>query len=209
MTWITIGLSAATMLFLAVVLTSVLGWANRRFHVEVDERVLAIIEALPGANCGGCGYVGCGEYAEAVALEHEASTSARWAGPVVRRKSPSSWGSRSAKPFPYRPIVHCGAILTIDWAKRIPGRYALCSRQSGHRCSGMHLRMSWFWRLCTGLPVRRPACDRRSGHGGLRKMRRVVAPAPRSARETSSPSPHSRPNRCWLSPVPTRTRARM
>ena len=72
MTFVTIGLSAGTLLAMAVVLTAVLGWANKKFHVEVDKRVLSIIDALPGANCGGCGYVGCGEYAEAVALEHEA-----------------------------------------------------------------------------------------------------------------------------------------
>ncbi len=72
MTWVTISLSAATMLSMALVLTFILGWASRKFHVDVDRRALAIMETLPGANCGGCGYVGCGEYAEAVALEHEA-----------------------------------------------------------------------------------------------------------------------------------------
>lgn len=37
------------------------------FHVEKDERIPIIEEALPGANCGGCGYAGCSAYAEAVA----------------------------------------------------------------------------------------------------------------------------------------------
>ena len=32
-----------------------------------DETVEKISEALPGANCGGCGYSGCEGYAEAVA----------------------------------------------------------------------------------------------------------------------------------------------
>mgnify|MGYP001826880639 CR=1 FL=1 len=71
MTWVTIGLSAGTLVGMAIVLTSVLGWAKKKFHVDVDERVLAVIDELPGANCGGCGYVGCGEYAEAVVLEQE------------------------------------------------------------------------------------------------------------------------------------------
>ena len=66
MTWVIIGLSAGTMFLMAVVLSFVLGWANKKFHVDVDPRVLQIIDELPGANCGGCGYVGCGEYAEAV-----------------------------------------------------------------------------------------------------------------------------------------------
>jgi electron transport complex protein RnfB len=34
--------------------------------VEVDPRVEKIINALPGANCGGCGYAGCSAYAKAV-----------------------------------------------------------------------------------------------------------------------------------------------
>lgn len=35
--------------------------------VPVDEREAKIREVLPGANCGGCGFAGCSEYAAAVA----------------------------------------------------------------------------------------------------------------------------------------------
>ena len=44
----------------------VLAFASKVFHVETDPREEAIAEILPGANCGGCGYPGCGGYAEAV-----------------------------------------------------------------------------------------------------------------------------------------------
>ena len=37
--------------------------ASKVFFVPVDERVTAITAALPGANCGGCGSAGCGDYA--------------------------------------------------------------------------------------------------------------------------------------------------
>ena len=40
--------------------------ASKVFYVEKDERLEPITEALPGANCGGCGYSGCGGYAQAV-----------------------------------------------------------------------------------------------------------------------------------------------
>lgn len=40
--------------------------ASRIFAVPKDERLDRITEALPGANCGGCGYAGCGTYAQAV-----------------------------------------------------------------------------------------------------------------------------------------------
>ena len=66
MTLTILALAAGTMLVMALVMSFVLGWANRAFHVEVDPRVDQTLEALPGANCGGCGYIGCGEYAEAV-----------------------------------------------------------------------------------------------------------------------------------------------
>jgi len=51
---------------LGVMFGVVLALASRVFHVEVDERVEKIVEILPGANCGGCGYPGCMGYAEAL-----------------------------------------------------------------------------------------------------------------------------------------------
>lgn len=44
-----------------------LGVAANIFRVEIDPLVLEIEEALPGANCGGCGYPGCSAAAEAIA----------------------------------------------------------------------------------------------------------------------------------------------
>lgn len=43
-----------------------LGIAGIKFHVEVDEREEKIIDALPGNNCGGCGYPGCSGLAAAI-----------------------------------------------------------------------------------------------------------------------------------------------
>lgn len=40
---------------------------GKKFHVEVDERVAAVRELLPGNNCGACGYAGCDALAEAIA----------------------------------------------------------------------------------------------------------------------------------------------
>ena len=46
---------------------AVLAVAARIFHVDQDEHITLVREALPGANCGGCGYPGCDGYAAAVA----------------------------------------------------------------------------------------------------------------------------------------------
>jgi Na+-translocating ferredoxin:NAD+ oxidoreductase RNF subunit RnfB len=43
-----------------------LAYASQKFAVEVDPRAVKIGDALPGANCGGCGYPGCGGFATAV-----------------------------------------------------------------------------------------------------------------------------------------------
>ncbi len=43
-----------------------LGYAGIKFKVEEDPRFAPIRDALPGANCGGCGFVGCDAFAKAV-----------------------------------------------------------------------------------------------------------------------------------------------
>ena len=53
----------------------VLAAASKVFYVETDPRLDQLNECLPGANCGGCGYAGCGAYAEAV-LNGEAAIGA-------------------------------------------------------------------------------------------------------------------------------------
>ncbi len=40
--------------------------ASKAFYVKVDQRIPEICDALPGANCGGCGYTGCTALAEAI-----------------------------------------------------------------------------------------------------------------------------------------------
>ena len=51
---------------LGLVFGAVLAIASKVFYVETDPRLDQLNECLPGANCGGCGYAGCGGYAEAV-----------------------------------------------------------------------------------------------------------------------------------------------
>lgn len=44
-----------------------LGLAGEKFKVEVDPREEAVLVALPGNNCGGCGFAGCSGLAAAIA----------------------------------------------------------------------------------------------------------------------------------------------
>lgn len=50
-----------------IVIGILLGIASEKFAVEVDEKEIAVREALPGNNCGGCGYPGCDGLAKAIA----------------------------------------------------------------------------------------------------------------------------------------------
>ena len=106
---VTIGLAAVVLSLLAVAMAYVLGWANRVFHVEVDPRVEKINEALPGANCGGCGYVGCNEYAEAVAAGVADVTLCGPGGTSCAAQLAEIMGVDPGKARPLRAVVHCRA----------------------------------------------------------------------------------------------------
>lgn len=43
-----------------------LGYAAKKFAIEVDPLIPQVREALPGANCGACGFAGCDAFAKAV-----------------------------------------------------------------------------------------------------------------------------------------------
>ena len=51
---------------LGVIIGAVLAIASKAFYVYEDPTVVAVSAALPGANCGGCGYPGCNSNAEAI-----------------------------------------------------------------------------------------------------------------------------------------------
>lgn len=55
-----------TLCVLGVLAAIVLYFVARKFRVEEDPRIDVVEKMLPGANCGGCGFAGCGAYAQAV-----------------------------------------------------------------------------------------------------------------------------------------------
>ena len=60
-------LIAAVGLFIGIFL----GIAGKKFEILVDEKEEKNLEALPGNNCGGCGYPGCAGLAAAIAKGEE------------------------------------------------------------------------------------------------------------------------------------------
>ena len=60
-----------------------LALASKIFYVWVDPKIEAIDEALPGANCGGCGLPGCSANAEAIATGKASASSCVAGGPEI------------------------------------------------------------------------------------------------------------------------------
>ena len=58
-------------------------FAGKKFHVEVDERELAVREKLPGNNCGACGFAGCDALAAAIAKGEAPVNACPVGGPPV------------------------------------------------------------------------------------------------------------------------------
>ncbi len=106
---VTIGLAAGTMLVMALVMSYILGWANKKFKVDVNPLVEAVLEKLPGANCGGCGFVGCSDYAVAVAVDHAPVNKCTVGGQACAAAVARIMGVELGATFPIRAIVHCGA----------------------------------------------------------------------------------------------------
>lgn len=60
-------ISLAVVAIVGIIIGLLLGVASIKFAVEVDEKEAAVLAALPGNNCGGCGFPGCAGLAEAIA----------------------------------------------------------------------------------------------------------------------------------------------
>ncbi len=58
--------AALTLMVLGLLFGLGLAYASRVLAVKQDERIEAIEERLPGANCGACGFAGCTSFSEAL-----------------------------------------------------------------------------------------------------------------------------------------------
>ncbi len=56
----------ATLSILGVVSAVILFFIAQKFKVIEDPRIDLIADILPAANCGGCGYAGCRNFAESI-----------------------------------------------------------------------------------------------------------------------------------------------
>jgi len=94
---------------LGILLGLGLAFASRLLAVRRDERVEAIEKALPGANCGACGFAGCAAYAAEIVGGEVALDLCTVGGPDVAARVAEIMGAEyeSAAAVKRVPQVHC------------------------------------------------------------------------------------------------------
>ena len=92
-----------------------LGFAGKKFAVEVDEREEAICGVLPGNNCGGCGYAGCSGLAAAIVKGEAEITACPVGGAPVAAQIGEIMGMEAGAQVRQTAFVKCGG--TCEKAK--------------------------------------------------------------------------------------------
>ena len=90
--------------------------AAKVFAVKVDERIPALQEKLPGANCGGCGYAGCSALAEAIVKGEAKPSACVVGGNEVAAEIAKIMGVEAEAPVRMRAQVMCSG--TSEFAKK-------------------------------------------------------------------------------------------
>lgn len=90
-------------LFSGIMLTA----ASKIFEVKTDERIEKINEVLPNANCGGCGFVGCAEYAEAIITKNAPANLCRPGGQKTAEAISAITGKDAGEVVDSVAVLHC------------------------------------------------------------------------------------------------------
>jgi len=100
---IAIGVAGAV----GAVLGVVIGVVAKAFAVETDERIEGVEERLPGANCGGCGYAGCADFAKAVVAGKVAPSACPVCSPEDVQSVAAYLGIEAEASEPVVAVVRC------------------------------------------------------------------------------------------------------
>lgn len=84
--------------------------ASEKLKVQVDPKIEQIHEALPGLDCGACGFAGCGQYAKAILGNPDLLGKCSPGGAVASAKIAEILNLQVSDSGPQqRPVVHCRA----------------------------------------------------------------------------------------------------
>lgn len=144
-------LVAAVGLFIGVFL----GVAGKKFAVETDEREVKVREALPGNNCGGCGYPGCDGLAAAIAKGEAPVNGCPVGGDAAAKVIAEIMGQEVVETERQTAFVNA--------AEHVRKQRKLCVHRSaglrddgfcaGWRCKDLHIWVPRFWQLRKGVSL--------------------------------------------------------
>ena len=87
-----------------------LAFLSKKLTVEEDPRVKEVLDALPGLNCGACGFSGCRAYAEAVVKKLDLFNGCLPGGDEVNKRIAHILGiDAQSKKRILTAVCHCGA----------------------------------------------------------------------------------------------------
>ena len=89
--------------------------ASKKFQVETNPLVEEVVEILPGANCGACGFAGCADFAEHVVNDNASLDGCPVGGFDVAKKIGGILGQEVSKGEKAYPYVRCnGGVNCTD-----------------------------------------------------------------------------------------------
>ena len=119
---------------------------SKVFAVKTDPRTEQITEALPGANCGACGFAGCADYADAIVTKGAPMNACLPGGAGAASEIGKIMGAEVTAAEKKLPVIHCSGdcdamqqkftfdgIQTCASAKRFYGGTGACM----HGCLGL------------------------------------------------------------------------
>lgn len=104
-----LGILAATLVvgLTGIIIAILLSVAGEKFKVETDERETAVRDALPGNNCGGCGFPGCDGLAAAIVKGEASVSGCPVGGEAVATVIAGIMGTEAETGTRMRAVVHC------------------------------------------------------------------------------------------------------
>jgi Na+-translocating ferredoxin:NAD+ oxidoreductase RNF subunit RnfB len=104
----TVIITVLTLFVLASGSAIILYFISQKFAVFEDPRIDQVMEVLPGANCGGCGFAGCRNFAESmVVAESLDGLNCPAGGPDVMTNIASILGKEVSETMPLTAVLKC------------------------------------------------------------------------------------------------------
>jgi RnfABCDGE-type electron transport complex B subunit len=150
---------------MAVIFAVGLAVATTRFAVKAGPLAEKILAALPGANCGACGYGGCAGYAEALASGKVPLGACILGGASAEEKIAAILGQNAQPRAKHLAVVHCNRSNVrpvVDYAGLKDCKAALLTTDALYECRYACLGLGTCSRACPfgaiamsrdGLPV--------------------------------------------------------